>query len=49
MKLFVNYMVSWIIQQPSFIGTDGKIAVKKIGQMDETFIDETLSSLVSKS
>lgn len=32
-----------------FIGTDGKIAVKKIGQMDEKFIDETIASLVTKS
>jgi peroxiredoxin len=32
-----------------FIGADGKIEVKKIGQMDESFIDETLSQLVSKS
>ncbi|MNR20241.1 Thiol-disulfide oxidoreductase ResA [compost metagenome] len=31
-----------------FIGTDGKIAVKKIGQMEETYIDETLSGLVKK-
>ncbi|WNR42484.1 thiol-disulfide oxidoreductase ResA [Paenibacillus roseipurpureus] len=31
-----------------FIGPDGKIVTKKIGQMDEAFIDETLSKL-SKS
>lgn len=32
-----------------FIGTDGKVAVKKIGQMTESFIDETLSKLAGKS
>ncbi|OCT12493.1 thiol-disulfide oxidoreductase [Paenibacillus pectinilyticus] len=32
-----------------FIGADGKIAVKKIGQMEESFIDTTLANLVTKS
>jgi peroxiredoxin len=32
-----------------FIGADGKVSVKKIGQMTETFIDESIAKLVSKS
>ncbi|MGG1551737.1 MULTISPECIES: redoxin domain-containing protein [Paenibacillus] len=32
-----------------FIGKDGKVAVKKIGQMTESFIEETLTGLVGKS
>ncbi|NRF89663.1 redoxin domain-containing protein [Paenibacillus frigoriresistens] len=32
-----------------FIGTDGKVSIKKIGQMTETFIDESIAKLVNKS
>ncbi|NEW06126.1 redoxin domain-containing protein [Paenibacillus sp. SYP-B3998] len=32
-----------------FIGADGKVEVKKIGQMSELFIDETLTKLVAKT
>ncbi|MBP1988933.1 thiol-disulfide oxidoreductase ResA [Paenibacillus eucommiae] len=39
-----------VMDYPStfFIGKDGKIVIKKIGEMKETYIQETIQALVSK-